>query len=42
MIIIAPDADLDEELGKLGKPGILKGGTFVDLSRKELRPAKAR
>ena len=36
MIIIASDANL-EEVCKIGKPGILSGGTFVDLSRRELR-----
>ena len=36
MIIIASDANL-EELGKVGKSGVLAGGTFVDLTRKELR-----
>ena len=37
MIIIASDANLEEEVCKIGKPGILSGGTFVDLSRRELR-----
>jgi len=37
MIIIASDANLEEEVCKIGKPGILSGGTFVDLSRHELR-----
>ncbi|CAL1168013.1 unnamed protein product [Cladocopium goreaui] len=37
MIIIASDSNLEEELGKVGKSGVLTGGTFVDLTRKELR-----
>ena len=37
MIIIPSDANLQQQLEKIGRPADLSGGTFVNLTRHELR-----